>query len=296
MSFKLRNTLILMTISLLLIAASIYVLFFYYPKNIEKYSAEVQHLNQSIVQMPERELYLDQILTVIEEKKETLSTLNKTVSPSVSIAESFEYLDKIQDRYGAIQFALSFVDHFEGSGYGYKTFSLSGEATYSNIFSLIWALERGPKIYAIDNLTMRGVESSTSAVNKPRVVVPFELEIRALYANVSGLPPIKKTLSDVKVPKKYSLFFPVISKNLPSNSKGLLESERAELRAILPDKAIVADHKGDIHVLHEGDQVYLGYLTKIDQRQNLIEFTLNKGGIVERFVLKLPFPSQEGRS
>ena len=62
---------------------------------------------------------------------------------------------------------------------------------------------------------------------------------------------------------------------------------------MLPGKAILVDHLGKIHVLKEGDEVYLGYLTKIDVPNNRVEFTLNKGGIVERYSLTLPFPSAE---
>jgi len=38
--------------------------------------------------------------------------------------------------------------------------------------------------------------------------------------------------------------------------------------------------------LEEGDEVYLGYVTKIVPEEGRVEFTLNKGGIVERFELR----------
>ncbi len=41
--------------------------------------------------------------------------------------------------------------------------------------------------------------------------------------------------------------------------------------------------------MQEGDKVYLGYVSKIDAEDNQVVFILNKGGIVERFTLKLGF-------
>jgi hypothetical protein len=37
----------------------------------------------------------------------------------------------------------------------------------------------------------------------------------------------------------------------------------------------------------EGEQVYLGYLTKIDYDNNSVSFILNKGGIIEKVTLEL---------
>jgi hypothetical protein len=119
------------------------------------------------------------------------------------------------------------------------------------------------------------------------------MEIHALYADVKDLPPIKKTLADVKVEEVKNPFVPYVYRELPPNTRGLLEVERADLKAIIPGRAFVADHTGKIHVLKEGDEVYLGYVTKIDVEKNQVEFTLNKAGIVEKFVLKLRFEQQK---
>jgi hypothetical protein len=291
MSFKLRNTIILLALALIVIGFSVQRLVFHYPEQVEALTAEIEAIDQSVVQIPELEKNLAQAREIIREREAVLAGLDKTIETDISIADAFAYLDRIQDRYGALRFTLTYKNEREAKGFGSRSFQLTGEGTYRTVFALVWALERGPKIFVVERLNMRGVEGQAG---DPDVIIPFDMTVRALYADVTGLPPINRTLSDVRVPWVRNLFYPLISKQLPPNSRGLVEVERAELRALLPGRALVADHTGKVRVLSEGDEVYLGYLTKIDQSRNLAEFTLNKGGIVERFQLRLQFSSEQG--
>jgi hypothetical protein len=117
--------------------------------------------------------------------------------------------------------------------------------------------------------------------------------ILALFAKGQDLPPIKKTLDDVRFASAKNPFYPYIKKDLPPNFYELLEVERAELKAVMANQAIVVDHNRNTHFIHEGDEIYLGYVKKIDEANNRVIFTLDKGGIVEDFILELRFGSEE---
>ena len=84
-------------------------------------------------------------------------------------------------------------------------------------------------------------------------------------------------------------FAPIISSGIPPNTRSLVEVERADLRAVIPGKAFVLDQTNVIRTLLEGDEVYLGYVTKIDQANGRMECTLNKGGIIEKVELKIRY-------
>lgn len=296
MSYKLQNTLILLFIAIIVIALSVWRLLFFFPKQVDDLQAQLKQIDEAVIQIPDLQTSLEKTRGLLHDREEVLASLDKTVEVNVTMADAFAYLDQIQDRYGSMSFTLTYNGEKSSKGFGSRSFTLAGESVYRTIFSLVWALEQGPQLFVIEGLNMRGVESSVRQEGEPSLVIPFEMKVRALYANVTGLPPIKKTLRDVRVPRMRNIFYPLISKNLPPNTKGLVEVERAELRAILPGRAIVADHTGKVRILTEGDEVYLGYLTKVDQADNFAEFTLNKGGIVERFRLKLQFTSEGGES
>ena len=82
-------------------------------------------------------------------------------------------------------------------------------------------------------------------------------------------------------------FYPLIRIDIPPNVDDLLDVQSAELLALIPEGAFITDSKGTSHLLWEGDKVYLGYLTEIDYDENIVQFVLNKGGIIEKITLNL---------
>ena len=52
------------------------------------------------------------------------------------------------------------------------------------------------------------------------------------------------------------------------------------------------DQTNTIRTMQEGDEVYLGYVTKVDPEGGRIECTLNKGGIIEKVELKIRYGPQ----
>ena len=71
-----------------------------------------------------------------------------------------------------------------------------------------------------------------------------------------------------------------------------MEVERSDLKAVIPGKAFVLDQANSIRTMQEGDEVYLGYVTRIDPEAGRMECTLNKGGIIEKVELNIRFGPQ----
>jgi hypothetical protein len=68
-----------------------------------------------------------------------------------------------------------------------------------------------------------------------------------------------------------------------------VEIERSDLKAVIPGKAFIIDQTNTFRTLEPGDEVYLGYVTKLMPDEGKIECTLNKGGIIEQVELKIRF-------
>lgn len=289
MSYKARNTLILLTFLVIISAVGAYFIVYHYPKRIKEAKAEIQRIEKQINMLGDLQVELYNLQKQIKEEQEKLSQLDKQIVPDVTPAMTYSYLNSILNYAGFVKFDMLYMGSKKAQKYAYNIYDIKGEASFENVYKFIWYLERGPQIYRIGRLNLRGVETRDEQTKRFEVVVPFQMEVHALYADVKDLPPIKRTLRDVVVEEVKSPFVPYIYRELPLNVKGLLEVERADLKAVIPGRAFVADHTGKIHVLKEGDEVYLGYVTKIDVEKNQVEFTLNKAGIVEKFILKLRF-------
>ena len=81
----------------------------------------------------------------------------------------------------------------------------------------------------------------------------------------------------------------------PPNVDNLLDVQGAKLLALIPEGAFIADASGNTFLLYEGQEVYLGYLTKIDYETNRVTFILNKGGIIEKVDLQLQREDKTGK-
>lgn len=289
MSYKKRNLII---VSVFIIVVSLFIGFvniFYFPRKLNKASETNQNLEQQIAALNHIEEEYIQLTELISKKEMSFAELDKQVVSQITSAETYQYLNQILGYIGFIEFNMLYRTTEQMEGYGFHTFNLRGEAPFYKIYRFIWFIENGPHIYKIKKISLRGVESKDPETGELQLIVPFEMELESYFSDITDLPKIKRTLSSVQVKKANNIFYPYILRNLPPNSDNLIEIERAELKAIIPDKVLIADFEGKIHSLREGDAVYLGYLTKINSEKNAAEFTLNKGGVYEKFILKLRF-------
>lgn len=296
MRYKRRNTIVLGSFLIILATVCGYFVLWAYPAKLEAAQTELDKVNREIKKLEGLEAQFYDLESLIKEKEEKIAAINKRVTPDITTADVYGYLNTILNYSGIIEFNLATGESKDFKGFGYRNYFLRGEATFNRIYNFIWYIEQGPHVYEITRVNLKGLESKDPETEKIELVIPFDMEIRAYYANVENLPNPPKTLRDVRVSKAGNPFYPYILRNLPPNVDNLVDVERAELKAVIPGKALIADSNGKIHVLKEGDPVYLGFLTKINTETAEAEFTLNKGGIIEHLVLKLRFDeSKDGK-
>jgi hypothetical protein len=60
------------------------------------------------------------------------------------------------------------------------------------------------------------------------------------------------------------------------------------VKAVLPGKAFVLLN-GSLIVLHLGDKVWRGYVTRVNPAESAVEFTLDEGGVVRKLTQKIVF-------
>ncbi|MBC8203990.1 hypothetical protein ISS30_11130 [bacterium] len=294
MFYTYKNTIILLTIILLITLAGAYYSAIRLKNSITAAEEELKELDKSIVQIPQLEDDILQIYIVIDQLDTKLESFDKTIDPELTAAKAYSFIDSVQDKFGFLKCTVIFLADSLTEDYNYISFTVKGESVCERFYSFIWALERGPMLFKIDRLDLRSVEEMDRLTGRTEAVLVFELEIRAIYAQLENLPPIENKLISLSPPSSsYNPFYPSITQNIAPNVHNLPEVESAELKAILPDKIILTDAKNNVHALQTGDRVYLGYLRRIDYKGKYAEFLLNKGGIVEYFKLYLTISGEE---
>jgi len=169
-----------------------------------------------------------------------------------------------------------------------RTYQLRGEDTYENLFNFVYYLENHPLLYKIEQFT---IDSAVIGENEEGDVrgVRFDMHVKVYYGTSSSLSRSYSPRIVGTPPRLIDPFYPLVLDKLPQNARGLVLVDESKLQALTSDTAFIIDQKGKLVSLHVGDEVFLGYLTKIDVKNNECLFTLSLGGIIEKFTMRFNF-------
>lgn len=278
-------------ITLILITASLgyYFTEYNFDKKVEDILKSASRENQTMFENQSP----DEIILILQEKIDTLNNkiqLQDKIIPFYSspiqvydkIIQTLNLLDQ-KTELNIDKHSTENLDDFR-----VERFQIKGESKFTDLFHLINLFETSPELYKIH---LKEIKQTFTTNNQGRMEerVLFNLILETFYTTnekysfVSTLS--RKNLRTVFYTSDF--FASLIKMDVPPNDAGLFEVDGAKLLAIMPDAIYLIDKKGNSITLTEGDEVYLGYLTKIDYQNHSCEFLLNKGGILERVTLKL---------
>ena len=181
---------------------------------------------------------------------------------------------------------IEYADMRPDKNFFYHEYKLSGGGAYNDIWRLIYAIEQSKELKKIKKASLSNL-IKTDEEGMPHFLVSFDLEVDAYYSNDSRFATSAMVENNLTTRPLYDAFYPLIRNEIPPNIDNLLDVQGAKLLALVPEGAFIGDSKGNTYLLWEGEQVYLGYLTKIDYERNQVSFILNKGGIIDKVDLKL---------
>ncbi len=292
MSYALRNTLVLAAFLAIIFSVGFYLTSIVQPGQKKKLQAEVVKLDKTIAQRPSVVAELKSSKEKLAGMKERYSKRFKVIPSNDTTALTYAYLNRVMRASGFVKFDMIYQGSKKLKQWGYNTYNLKGETSYRSLFKFIWYLEHARLLYKIGDLTLTGHEVKDKETGRTQTIIPFTMDLRAYYSSVAGVSSGKTGTDRTfyrNVNTGLDFLRPLISTEPPPNVEGLVDVERSDLKAVMSDKVFIVDQNGMGHILKVGDRVYLGYLTKIDPSKNEAEFTLNKGGIIDRVDLKVRF-------
>lgn len=293
MSYTMRNNFILGSLTAAVLLVGGYYVLWFFPGKIAERKKELTEVHNQLKQYENIEGEFFQLDSMIREKRQRLTTLEKQFTSEETFAQTYDYLNSILGQIGFLEFNMNFVRKEDRGKYGYNVYSIRGEGAFSRVFQFIYYIEKGPRMYRISRLSLSSAERSGPNSRNPAQVIPFDMEVWSYFAKLDSLPAVTERLASLSAPQVANPFQlavarPVAVSSLPPNTEKLVEVGRAELKAVMAGKALI-EYNGQVHVMKEGDRVYLGQLTHINPDKNEVVFTLNKNGVSETVTLQLKF-------
>jgi hypothetical protein len=288
-SYKIRNSIVLAILLFLILGVGTYIRAFNLPKKEKVIEKQIKQIEDELQNTPNLYNQFNDLSALLTDTQKRWENRNKDIPPVDQTAQSYAYFSRLIDLSGYVKLDMVYTGLQAKGNYGYNIYALKGEAPFDNLYRFIWYLENDRKLYKIQSLTLKGLEVAPTEKEEGKVLVTFDMLVHAYFSSVSELSSSLGERSITPNALAVDPFSPVISSGIPPNTRQLVEVERSDLKAVIPTKAFLLDQNTVIKTLQEGDEVYLGYVTKLDPESGRIECTLNKGGIIEKVELKIRY-------
>jgi hypothetical protein len=287
MSHQTRNTVILLILFFFIAIGGGYYILIHQPKDIKAKIDQLNELNQTFTDTKALGVIYDSLSRESERIDSILFNRTKAIPFRESMTDTYNDIIRISKHFSQYtRMDIEFEQTESAGAASIDLFNLSGQGDFIDVFKLLYELEKSKKLYKIKSVNLKNA-TLTKGSGEILYQVLFNIKLESYFTTDKNLALNYEETVDKKYHLISDYFYPLITPEIPPNYDELLEVEGASLLAIIPDGVFIMDKNGNSYTLNEGDPVYLGYLTKIDYDRQKCEFTLNRGGIVEKIILEL---------
>ena len=286
MNKKLISTLsVLALLIIILVAGGIYI-FVVQQGDLSERQDKLAELNKNVYDPEELNTrYLD-----LEKRSAELDSIlaNRkfNIPQNVNSIKFYNFINKIVANFPKeTTVNIEYLGQTPDKEFFFHEYKLAGGGNYNDVYKMIYAIEQSKELKKIGKLSFSDLVKTDDEV--PLFLVNFELIAQVYFSSDTRFAPAEFVENNLSTGPIYDAFYPLIRNEIPPNVDNLLDVQGGRLLALIPEGAFVADNKGNTYLVWEGEQVYLGYLTKIDYDNNTVSFILNKGGIIEQVTLQL---------
>lgn len=286
MNKKLISTLsVLALLIIILVVGGIY-LFVIQRGALSERQEKLDELNKNVydpVELNDRYLALEKRSAELDS---ILANREFNIPQNVSSIKFYNFINSIVANFPEVtQVNVEYLRQAPDKEFFFHEYKLSGGGNFNDVYKMIYAIEQSKELKKINKLSLSNLIRTEDEV--PLFLVNFELTAQVYFSSDNRFAPAELVENKLTTEPIYDAFYPLIRNEIPPNVDNLLDVQGARLLALIPEGAFVADTKGNTYLVWEGEQVYLGYLTKIDYDNNTVDFILNKGGIIEKVTLEL---------
>jgi hypothetical protein len=300
MSFKIRNSIVLAVVLVIITGGGLFYWLYVQPKKLNATRAEILTIEKELVNFPQTVNEVEELTNRLADTKRRYDSRSKEIPPDDFSSQTYAYISKGIDEAGiaseneSVRFNTTFDGKKDFGSYGYSVYQLTdGQAVFENLYKFIYYIENGSRLYKVAWINLENREEPNTETKETRKFLVFSLELHAYYTKIQELNTSLAAKSFTSTQSPFDPFEPIILKN-PSTiaPPGELDPNIMDVRAVLPGKAFVM-FEGELIVIHLGDKVWGGFVSRISPAESKVEFTLNVGGIVKKVTKSMVFEKKK---
>jgi len=287
MNKKLISTLIVLALLIIILVAGGIYIFVIQSGAISERQEKLEELNRNVYDPEELNARYLALERRSAELDSILANREFNIPQNVSSIKFYNFINTIVADFPEVtQVNVEYIRQAPDKEFFFHEYKLSGGGNFNDVYKMIYAIEQSKELKKISKLSLSNL-IRTEKDKVPLFLVNFEMLAQIYYSTDNRFAPAGYVENNLTTGPIYDCFYPLIRNEIPPNIDNLLDVQGARLLALIPEGAFIADTKGNTYLVWEGEQVYLGYLTKIDYDNNTVDFILNKGGIIEKVTLEL---------
>lgn len=295
MNRKVKNTLGIIGLLLIIGILGFGYIFIFQRNDIKKKHAELAKLEKEVLPVEDLIRERDALAKKAAEIDSILNARKFNIPKTLSSIKFFDFINKETCNFSEkTRINVEYVDKKEDKNFFYYSYKVFGQAQFNELYQLITGIEQSKELKKVRSVTLSSMVANVDQ-GKPDYLVNFTMLIAVYFSNDDRFASSTMVENKFEYKSVYNFFYPLIRNDIPPNIDNLLDVQGAKLLALIPEGAFIADASGNTFLLYEGQEVYLGYLTKIDYETNRVTFILNKGGIIEKTDLQLQREDKTGK-
>jgi hypothetical protein len=286
MNKKLISTLsVLALLIIILVAGGIYI-FVIQRGDLTERQEKLVELNKNVYDPVELENRYQELERKSFELDSILANREFNIPQNISSIKFYNFINNIvADFPKETTVNVEYLRQAPDKEFFFHEYKLTGAGNYNDVYKMVYAIEQSKELKKITKVQLSNLVKTDKEI--PLFLVNFEMVAQVYFSSDNRFAPAEYVENNLSTGPVYDAFYPLIRNEIPPNIDNLLDVQGARLLALIPEGAFVADTRGNTYLVWEGEQVYLGYLTKIDYDNNTVSFILNKGGIIEQVTLQL---------
>ncbi|MGB2868923.1 MAG: hypothetical protein WBD36_10755 [Bacteroidota bacterium] len=291
MSFKIRNSIALGAVWLLFTLGGAFYYGFWQPRALKAIAKEVQAIDKQLADLPGLTEEVQQLTLKYQDVKRRYDSRSKEIPQFDISSQTYGYMSRGIDEAGFLKFDMKFLGSHEKLSWGYNAYKLEqGVAEFDKLYKFIYFLENGRRLYKIAGMQLDEKEEVDPETGETNKWVAFDMELHAYYVKtIAELGTSLAAKNLTMTPAPYDPFKPLVLRELAKEAPvGEINADKVDVKAVLPGKAFVL-LDNELVILHLGDKVWRGYVSKISPTTSSVEFTLNEGGVIRRVQKKIVF-------
>ena len=295
------------SITIALLVALVLICGFIWHSRETKILKEVTLKNKELAKQFAGSRQVAQTLETVEKKydilKEAWDQAPKKILSAEEPALTVSYINWLTNE-NRISFDFDFIlDNIsKNQEISFFSFTLTGDATYYDIYQFIWYLTQNPLLYQIEDFSLQRKEENSNVLSfKVKATGYFmdqELEmkhgfdfesIKSVSKSTQFHDVFKSTIQKPKPRIAKTVFYKSTKPIVNKVNKDLLDVNTISLQALANGRAYILTQDKKMKTLQVGDKVRSGSLIAIDKEKSEAVFSVRINGFDKRITLGLGY-------